>query len=149
MTSNYYPDLNLVSIASLLRRLAAIFYDLLLILALLMLVGFIGVAITGGEANESWLFKIFSQLVPIVFYAYFWRRGGQTLGMVAWRLRVQTLDGRPIDFRQTMLRLLGGLLSWLTLGLGFIWMWIDAEKRTWPDLFSQTQVVLVPKVKRK
>lgn len=135
---NTYP-------AGLLRRLAAVVYDALLILALLMVFGFIGVAVTKGEANAHWLFKLLVWLVPVAFYTYFWRKGGQTLGMQAWRLRVQTVQGQRISRRQAGLRLVGGLAAWLCLGLGFVWLLFDAHKRAWPDLLSGTQVVVVPK----
>ncbi|WP_114417739.1 RDD family protein [Marinospirillum perlucidum] len=143
-----FDHLNDIYPAGLFRRLAAMVYDLLLIVALLMLVGFIGVALSGGEANESVWFRGAVLLVPAVFYAFFWRRAGQTLGMLAWRLRVQTPAGQPINFKQTLLRLLGGLLSWSCLGLGYLWLFFDREKRTWPDLFSGTQVVVLPSKKK-
>ncbi|MDR9468222.1 RDD family protein [Marinospirillum sp.] len=140
-----FSELNAIYPAGLFRRLAAITYDLFLLFALLMLVGFIGVALTGGEANEHLLFKLAVFLVPVVFYGFFWRRAGQTLGMLAWRIRVQTPQGQPLNLKQTLLRLLGGLLSWGCLGLGYLWLFFDREKRTWPDLLSGTQVVVIPK----
>lgn len=144
-----FPDLNDCYPAGLWRRLAAIVYDSLLVLALWFLVGFIGVGIVGGEANEHWLFWLAVWSVPVVFYAFFWRRSGQTLGMMAWRLRVQTKDGYPLNLRQTLLRLLGGLLSWIPPFLGLLWVVFDLEKRSWSDLLSGTQVVVVPPPQRK
>ncbi|SFC18471.1 Uncharacterized membrane protein YckC, RDD family [Marinospirillum celere] len=140
-----FSNLNDIYPAGLFRRLAAILYDLFLLFALFILVGFVGVALTGGEANEHPLFKIAVFLVPVGFYGYFWRKTGQTLGMLAWRIRVQTYQGQPVNLKQTLLRLAGGLISWLFFGLGYLWIYFDKEKRTWPDLLSRTQVVVVPK----
>lgn len=145
----HFESSNDIYPAGLFRRLAAITYDLFLLFALFMLVGFVGVALTGGEENESPLFKLAVILVPVFFYGYFWRKSGQTLGMLAWRLRVQTLKGQPINLKQTLLRLLGGLLSWLCLGAGHVWLKFDREGRTWPDLFSNTQVVVLPSQKKQ
>lgn len=146
--SHVFADLEDVYFAGLFRRLAAIIYDSLLLAAIFMLYGFVGVSITGGEANEHVAFQLLMWVIPFVFYGYFWRHGGQTLGMQAWRLRVQTPLGQPINAKQTLLRLLGGLLSWSCLGLGFLWLFIDKEQRTWPDIFSGTQVVVIPKKKK-
>ena len=142
-----FSNLNDIYPAGLFRRLAAIVYDLFLLFALFILVGFAGVLVTGGEANDSLLFKVAVLLVPLGFYGYFWRKTGQTLGMLAWKIRVQTLQGQPVNLKQTLLRLLGGLLSWSFLGLGHLWLFFDKEKRTWPDLLSRTQVVVVPSKK--
>ncbi len=143
-----FTELNDIYPAGLFRRLAAMVYDLFLLFALFVLVGFIGVGLTGGEANEHPLFQLAVLLVPVGFYGYFWRKSGQTLGMLAWRIRVQTLQGQPVNLKQTLLRLLGGLLSWSFLGLGHLWLYFDKEKRTWPDLLSGTQVVVIPAKKK-
>lgn len=140
-----FSDLNEIYPAGLFRRLAAIVYDLFLLFALFILVGFVGVLLTGGDANEHPLFRLAVFLVPLGFYGYFWRKSGQTLGMLAWRIRVQTYQGQPVNLKQTLLRLAGGLVSWLFCGLGYLWIYFDQEKRTWPDLLSRTQVVVVPK----
>ncbi|MFK7159561.1 RDD family protein [Marinospirillum sp. MEB164] len=145
--ARYFDHLNETYPAGLFRRLAAMVYDLFLLAALFVLAGFIGVALTGGEANEHPLFKILVWMVPFLFYGFFWHKTGQTLGMLAWRIRVQTLDGQPVNPRQTFLRLIGGLLSWSCLGLGYLWLKFDTEQRTWPDLLSRTQVVVVPQRK--
>lgn|SRR5690554_1602987 len=147
--SHVFADLDEVYFAGLFRRLAAIIYDSLLLGAIFMLYGFVGVSLTGGEANEHLAFQLLAWVIPFVFYGYFWRRAGQTLGMLAWRIRVQTTQGQPINAKQTFLRLIGGLCSWACLGLGFLWLFIDKEKRTWPDIFSGTQVVVVPKKKKR
>jgi len=143
-----FTDLEDVYFAGFFRRLAAIVYDSLLLAAIFMLYGFVGVAITGGEANEHLIFKLLVWVIPFLFYGYFWQRAGQTLGMLAWRIRVQTEHGQSINTKQTFLRLMGGLCSWCCFGLGYLWLFIDKEKRTWPDIFSGTQVVVLPKKKK-
>ena len=78
------------------------------------------------------------------FFAFFWIRRGQTLGMVAWRLRFHPEDG-PVGFAQVHWRLLGGCLSLACLLLGHVWLLVDPERRAWPDLFSKRRVVRLPK----
>jgi uncharacterized RDD family membrane protein YckC len=70
------------------------------------------------------------------FLAFSWTRGGMTLGMQAWRLRVQTLDGRSITPVQALVRFLVGLLSLAAFGLGYLWILVDRERRSWGDIVS-------------
>ena len=79
------------------------------------------------------------------FFAKFWTHNGQTLGMQVWGIRIQNKDGSAIDLWQALLRFLLAILSWLCLGLGFLWMLWDKEKRTWHDIYSESQAVQLPK----
>ncbi len=106
--------------AGLLRRFAAISYDALLLLALLIFATGLVTLFTGGEATRAnnpfvttWLF-----LVSFAFFAWFWTHGGQTLGMRAWKIRLQQEDGRSISLWQALLRFITGLPAWALLGLG-------------------------------
>lgn len=132
---------------SLWRRLAAILYDSLLLLAVLFIASAIHLAIAGGEARtgSDIVRSLFIVLVAFAFFGWFWLHGGQTLGMRAWRIRLQNRGGGPITPWQAMLRFLCAILSWLALGLGFIWSLIDKEKLTWHDRFSMTELVVIPK----
>ena len=146
--------------ASLLRRLAAMFYDLLLSIALMMVVTLLYQQIVlrllyGSEGlkalSESGGLDIDPILSTILlfslfgFFAKFWTHTGQTLGMQVWGIRVQNGDGSPIDLWQALLRFLIAIPSWLSLGLGYWWMLWDKQQRTWHDIYSETQVVHLPK----
>lgn len=143
--SRRFTDLDDSWPAGLGRRLGAMIYDALLLLAVWMLIGFVGVALNQGEANESPLFQAVLFLATFVFFAFFWMRGGMTLGMQAWRLRVQTRDGVSIGLWQSLVRFLVAGVALLACGLGYWWILFDGEKRSWPDLASGTRVVVLPK----
>lgn len=138
--------------AGLLRRLAALVYDALLVLALWMIATALFLPFTGGEA-VSWettpLLRILHDVVLVGvlvgFYGIFWTRQGHTLGMASWRLRLERLDGRLPTWGDTVRRIGASVLSWLPLGLGWWWCLFDAERRTWHDILSRTRVVVVPK----
>lgn len=133
--------------AGLLRRLAATLYDLLLLLAILIIAGFIALPFNGGEAPKPgnlW-YQTYLFLICYVFFAWFWTHGGQTLGMRAWRLRVQNDDGSAISWPQSLLRFIGGLLSCLLLGVGLLWICVDRDKLALHDRFSHSRIVLLPK----
>lgn len=138
-----YSDLK---IASPVKRLIAAVYDFMLILSLLMVTtGIVNQVFNHGEAVEGPLFQSFLFILIYAFLAYFWMRNGQTLGMMAWRLRVQTTEGYKLNFMQCLLRYLVGWISILCAFAGFIWMFLNKQKMAWHDLASSTHVVELPK----
>lgn len=146
--------------AGLPRRLAAIFYDLLLSIALMMVVTLLYQQVllrlvygsdqlrAMAEAGRLDIDPILATLLLFSlfgFFAKFWTHTGQTLGMQVWGIRIQNADGSAIDLWQALLRFLVAILSWLTLGLGYWWMLWDKQRRTWHDIYSEGQVVQLPK----
>lgn len=150
------PDTDPAAPPGLLRRLAAALYDSLLILALLMVATVPFLLVTGGEAVDAqrnplleWVYRAVLVLLVVGFYGIFWTRSGQTLGMASWRLRVLRDDGATLTWGDTLRRLAAALLSWLALGLGWLWLLVDPARRTWHDRLSRTRVVLVGKRARR
>lgn len=138
--------------ASLLRRIGAMIYDALLLTALLMLVTGLMLVATGGEAIDSrthpileWFYRGVLVAAVIGFFGLFWTRGGQTLGMAAWHIRVQRDDGALLSWRDSVVRLGAALLSWLPAGLGFLWILVDRDRRAWHDRLSHTRVLRLTK----
>lgn len=150
--------------ASVLRRVAALVYDAfllfgLLVVPLLILTAALHGGMHGGPrplANESvthelppiapkWLLQSYWIFIVAGFYCYFWRKNGQTLGMQAWRLRLDSDAGGRPSWKQCALRLLAGIPSLLLAGLGYWWGWLDPQRRSWHDRASRTHVVVLPK----
>ncbi|MBC9252063.1 hypothetical protein A9179_17465 [Pseudomonas alcaligenes] len=145
--------------AGLIRRLAAIFYDFLLSIALLMVVTLIykGVqmAIIGearlhqlsdaGALDGDPLLSSLLLLSLFAFFAKFWTHNGQTLGMQVWGVRIQNADGSAVSLWQALLRFVVAIASWLACGLGFLWILWDKDKRSWHDIYSESRVVQLPK----
>lgn len=138
-------------IAGPLVRLAAFMYDGLLLMALWFILGVVFVAINGGEGVQQGnpFFRSAVFLIWVWFNLYFWRRGGQTLGMRAWRLQLQSTTGKPLSLMQGMIRLIVAVPAFALAGLGYFWAWIDKEKLTWHDRYSETRVVRLPKEEKK
>ena len=132
--------------AGLLVRLVAMFYDALLLLSALMIATAIALFVTkGASLAHNPFFRTTLFLICFTFYTWFWLHGGQTLGMRAWKLRLQNKDGRPITIWQALLRFLVAIPSFAFAGLGFLWMLIDKDKMTWYDRFSESVIVRLPK----
>lgn len=98
-------------------------------------------------AAEGWWFQLYLVLVFVSFYCWFWRSNGQTLGMQAWRLQVETQQGERLSIKQCLIRLAGATLSVACVGCGYWWAWIDKQGLTWHDRLSNSRVVLLPKKK--
>ncbi len=135
--------------ASLLKRLAAMVYDALLVFAVWMLVGYIAVAFNSGEEAKNPWFSSVIFIITYGFFALFWLRSGQTLGMVAWRLRVEDRDGYLLSPKQSLWRFMGACVSLVLLGAGFLWILVDKNKLAWHDYWSASRIVQLPKVPKQ
>jgi uncharacterized RDD family membrane protein YckC len=137
----------------LLRRLAAIIYDSLLLVALWFLATVPFVAVKGGESIEAgsgplyFLYQLTLLLVAYGFFVGFWRHRGRTLGMQSWGLQLQTADGNLPSLGAATIRFFAAVISWLPLGLGFLWQIWDADHLAWHDRLSKTRLVYYPREK--
>ncbi len=125
-------------------------YDALLVAGLLFLATVPFIALRGGDAvqpGDNFIYRCVLVLVVYAFCVGFWSRSGRTLGMQSWGLRLETADGRLPSVGRATLRFAAALLSWLPLGLGFLWQLWDPEKLTWHDRISGTRTVHYPTAK--
>jgi uncharacterized RDD family membrane protein YckC len=159
--------------AGLFRRLASLFYDLLLVIAIAFAVTFALLPLTDGEAIlastggfAGHLYRALMLLLAFGYFALSWTRGGQTLGMKAWRIRVRAADGSRLGFGGATFRFAtGALFGWLAV-LGFwllarpgdtsaevaaallflpalmnaLWIAFDRESRSLQDLAGRARV---------
>lgn len=144
--------------AGIFRRLAAMVYDSLLLMAIS--IGYYAIAVglnvliqgqpPHGQKVEwghsSWFVFSGWLLTMIGFYVFFWIKSGQTLGMRAWRMRLISESGR-LSTGQCVLRCLAGIVSLLSFGLGYFWLLLDPKKQTLHDRVSKTFVIVLPKDK--
>jgi uncharacterized RDD family membrane protein YckC len=128
----------------LLRILAAIIYDFLLLIAILFLATAILLPFNGGKAftNQPIFYPLYLLAVSFCFYGWFWTHGGQTLGLRAWKITVLNDKHGVISWQQALIRFITALVSWLFLGLGFLWILVDKKQRSWHDIASKTGLFL-------
>jgi uncharacterized RDD family membrane protein YckC len=131
-------------------RLIAAVYDLLPLLALWFVACGVALAISAGALDVHRLGDriVVQALVLGASAAYFivsWVRGGQTVGMRPWRLRIVAADGGAITFARAALRFAAALISLGACGLGFLWCLIDRERRGWHDICAGTLLVQIEK----
>ena len=152
--------------ATLPRRLLALFYDLWAVIAIVATVGYVCQRATGGElittaghVETAWWYQPLQGLVLSAYFIASWLRGGQTLGMRPWRLRLVRLDGGRVRFPQAVARLLAGAAPLLMLGLApvsgvaiaawgtvilwgiwFAWALANPRRRALHDVLAGTEV---------
>src|SRR5262245_8487168 len=138
------------------RRLGAMLYDSLLLFAITWAVTALEIGLrvwwrgaetvraTGAAAAGGILLQLPLLAVVALFFGWFWTHSGQTLGMQAWRLRVETGTGDRIGWRQAMLRLALAAVSLGCLGAGYWSALFDPERRCWHDRWTGSRVVQLP-----
>lgn len=145
--------------ASLPRRIAAMFYDSILCIALCMTITMIYMAIShsllgaeeykqlneSGQSIRDPLLTSTLFVSVFMFFGYFWTRTGQTLGMQVWHLRVQNENNTSISWQQSLIRFFVAGISIATCGIGYLWKMIDKEGRTWQCIASDSKIYQIPK----
>jgi len=115
-------------------RLAATLLDLIL------------VAVVFGMLKKM-LFG-FGNVFPFWFALYhviMWALKSTTIGGIICGLKVVRTDDRPLDWSVAIVRCLSAFLSFVVLGLGFLWVAFDDERQSWHDKIAGTTIVKVPK----
>ena len=134
--------------SGLLRRLGAMIYDALLVIALLFLATLPFIAMRGGEpveTSDNIVYQLWLVFVVYAFFVGFWSTKGRTLGMQSWGLQLETPDGERVGVAASSIRYFAAILSWAAFGLGFLWQLIDRDKLTWHDRLSGTRLMHYPK----
>ena len=127
-------------------RLFALVYDFFPMLALWFATSGLMLLVRGGrpvapDSVAAWLELALLWAVTGAYALLSWRRGGQTLGMRPWRLKVVAADGHPARTGALALRYAVATLSLAAGGLGFLWCLLDRDHRAWHDLASGTVLV--------
>ncbi|MBK7355788.1 RDD family protein [Propionivibrio sp.] len=126
------------------RRLAAMFYEALLMFAVLAVTFVLPHVLIGAFAHRlamATLLWAHLFLVLLIYFIGFWSHGGQTLAMKTWRIRLVTRRGLPVRPVQALLRY---LLCWPSLGLvgvGIFWALLDRDGQFLHDRIAGTQLV--------
>jgi len=127
---------------SLLRRLGAISYDIILAFSLaFFIVGAILIAFFDKQAQTDLLmFGVY--LITVYFYfTWSWVKGKQTLGMKTWKFKIEQNNGENITQKQAFVRFILATLSFAFIGLGFIYQLFNKDNLAWHDKHSNTRLI--------
>jgi uncharacterized RDD family membrane protein YckC len=125
--------------AGLPRRLAAMVYEAVLLFAVAFFAGWVFFFASGGrDATSGWVRHELQLFILVVFAGYFlwsWLRGGQTLAMKAWGIRL--VDVTPAK------ALLRFVLAVALLPVSIAWALFDRDRQFLHDRLAGTRLVLV------
>lgn len=156
-------------------RLAALVYDLVAVVAIVMVVGMICEAATLGKLQQmgtgggtpTW-YPLLQYLVVVAYFVASWLRGGQTLGMRPWRMYLYRSDGAPMHLPTAILRAavvslplpllaLARVTSLSNAFYAVLAVWVvffgvglfDRRRRALHDIAADTEVVRIRPIRQK
>jgi uncharacterized RDD family membrane protein YckC len=154
--------------AGILRRLCALFYDTLLVIAVIF-IAFQPLPLIDELVKVFPFIQILKSLYLLIVWflslGWFWTHGGQTVGMKAWRMKLLRENGERLAWPHAMIRfsvsngffllillLIGNdlistkfalMIAVVAISVGFLWMVFDKQGRAWHDILSRTQLVIL------
>lgn len=125
------------------RRIAIMVYDMVIVFGLLIIAAALVSPLDQGnqQALRDPVFSLYLILVWFLYLGFCWSRGGMTIGMRAWRVKIVTGAGDNPDWRTSGIRFITSMLSAVLLGAGFIAAWFDQHHRCWHDRASKTALI--------
>ena len=123
-------------------RIISSVYDFFLLLGVWFLVGSLALWLNGGEILSPALGSLLVFLSGWAFYAFFWMKNGQTLGMQVWKFQIVNTDQNhdQITLKQTFLRYLVNLGMLALLGMPLFLIYADSKKLAVNDILSKTKL---------
>lgn len=144
--SNKTNNENFPQPASLFRRLAALIYDSFIVFSFLLFVTTIALLANKGQSLLPYkpYFLTYLILSTGLFLSWFWHRGGQTLGMLAWKIKVVDANGQPLKWPKALWRYFIAIPTLVLGGAGLLWCLFDKEKQSLYDRLARTKVIKTP-----
>lgn len=136
--------------ATFLRRLGALVYDGFIVFSFLILVTALALAINHGESLQPHrnLFLAYLFISTGLFVSWFWKKAGQTLGMLAWKMKVVDEQLQLLTWQKAFIRFCIAAVCLLPAGIGLLWCLFDKEKRALHDRLSNSRVIRLPNKKK-
>ncbi|MDT8448622.1 MAG: RDD family protein [Wenzhouxiangellaceae bacterium] len=123
------------------RRMVAMLYDALIVVAIWMVGAALVVIPSGGAVGSgNPLFQAYLLALAFAYFYASWNFRGQTLGMRAWRIRLDAGSARP-GIGCLAVRFAIAIVSALLAGAGYLWALGREDRATWHDLASRTRLV--------
>lgn len=127
------------------QRLACLFYELLLLFAVGFAATWLFFFASGGRGADGparTLLQLFLLAVFAVYFLWCWLRGGQTLAMKAWHIRLVSASGARVAPATALARFALACVL-VPPGVGLAWALVDRERQFLHDRLAGTRLVLV------
>ncbi|HET7207331.1 MAG TPA: RDD family protein [Terriglobales bacterium] len=123
------------------RRMLAAAVDFMIVLLSVALFGYIFLRISHTQPPWPQLLATTGAILGILWVGYeylFLVRSGTTLGLLATRLHLRHFDGSLAGRPTRRWRVLAATLSGVSLGLGYMWCFLDEDGLCWHDRITRT-----------
>jgi uncharacterized RDD family membrane protein YckC len=124
------------------KRLAATIYDFFLLLGVWFGCGSIALWLNDGQILHPAIGAIIVLVSAWGFYSFFWIKGGRTLGMAAWNIKIRSSTKKSINLIQTTKRFIINIVIVFTLGLPLLQIYFSKDKKALNDKLSGTELTL-------
>jgi len=120
-------------------------YEILLLLAVLFFSAYIFLALTQNAQSVAIkiVFQIYLVLIIAIYFLWFWCKGGQTLAMKTWRLRLVSAHGASVTLTQCGLRFVAAFIGIGLGGVSILWALIDRDRQFLHDRIAGTKIILL------
>ncbi len=118
-------------------------YESLIVFAIAFFAGLAFYGATHGRlsGNARVVFQLYLFLVLGAYFIACWSRGGRTLPMQTWKMRVVRRDNLPVGVERAALRYVLAWPSLLLFGIGFFWAFFDRDRQFLHDRLAGTRIV--------
>ena len=125
------------------RRVLSMLYESLIVFAVAFFAGLAFYGATHGRlsGNTRLVFQLYLFLILGAYFIACWSRGGRTLPMQTWKMRVGRADNLPIGVGRAALRYVLAWPSLLLFGVGVFWAFFDRDRQFLHDRLAGTRVV--------
>ena len=131
-------------LAGLGRRFLSLAYEALL-LAAVLLAGALAFTALAGHLDPALARPALQVMLLLLAGGYFvwqWHRGGQTLPMKTWRMRLVTAGGEALTVRHALRRFVFAVTGTLLGGGGVFWAFFDRDRQFLHDRLAGTRIVM-------
>jgi uncharacterized RDD family membrane protein YckC len=126
------------------RRLASMLYESLLLFAIAFIATWIFQFAAGTLQIEGWrrhLLQLFVLAMFAIYFVWCWVRGGQTLAMKTWRIRVVAKDAhRRLPPHRALLRFLYALFL-VPTAISLFWALVDRDRQFLHDRLAGSLLI--------
>jgi len=63
--------------------------------------------------------------------------------MRAWKIRLISINETKLNAKQTFIRSLISVISFLFFGIGYFWILYDKNNLSWSDIVTKTKIVKI------
>jgi|TARA_A100001388_G_scaffold164096_1_gene122520 uncharacterized RDD family membrane protein YckC len=127
---------------SILKRSMIIIYDLLILLALVIILSF---PLASISTLDSWIYLFLHQfyiyLIAQIYFVFFWSNGRSTIGMKTWKTIIINDNGTQLSFLTAIYRFNLSLLLNIFFLVGYLSSFFKKDNKALYDSFLKTNLI--------